>query len=84
MEVLWRKRSADVSELAGTATFSQVPASSSAATASTYKSELGRDIVEDYKLVKIGQSTFFTGVFPSCEINLSFTRMHSLCVSLLR
>lgn len=58
-EVLWRRHSADVVELASTAP------SSSAATGVTYKRKLGKDIVEDYKTVKIGQSAYFTGAAPS-------------------
>lgn len=54
-EVLWDRRTADITDLAS------ATASSSAATGVTHKSKLGRDIVEDYKTVRIGQSAYFTG-----------------------
>ena len=55
--VLWQRCTADVSELASAA------ASSSAATTATYTTKLGKEIGEDYKLVNIGQSAYFTGEF---------------------
>lgn len=63
VEVLWQKRTDDISELACAAASTQMPASSTALATATYKSKLGRDIVEDYKLVKIGQSAYFTGAY---------------------
>jgi hypothetical protein len=54
-EVLWEKRAADMAEVArATTDASQV----------THKIVLGRNIVEDYKTVGVGQSAYFTGQLP--------------------
>lgn len=54
-ELLWQRRSGELADVGSTT------ASSSVATGVTHKRKLGRDIVEDYKTVKIGQSAYFTG-----------------------
>lgn len=58
-ELLWERRSGDLAELG-----SVVASSSTAYTAgSTKKHKLGKEILEDYKTVSIGQSAYFTGVW---------------------
>lgn len=31
------------------------------------KSKVGKDILEDYKLAKMGQSAYYSGAVPLCE-----------------
>ena len=61
-ELLWQRRSGELAEVASTV------ASSSAATTytagGTVKHKLGKNILEDYKTVNIGQSAYFTGALP--------------------
>jgi hypothetical protein len=59
-EVLQQGHGVEGAELGSTV------ASSSVATGVTHKTKLGRDIVDDYKTVKIGQSAYFTGAFLLC------------------
>jgi hypothetical protein len=58
--VLWEKRSADVAEVASAFSL-EAPSSTAYPAGTARKHKLGKNILEDYETVNIGQSAYFTG-----------------------
>jgi hypothetical protein len=78
--LLWEKRYAELSQVASASSLE--PSSLFTSESSAKKSQMGKNVLQDYENIDIGQSTYFTGeLFVTHQYEVSLSRSFSTTCS---